>query len=77
MRKQLEEVRFFDDYARLADLVATLPFLSLPDLSLEGYVTARTTDGLFALLAEEERRIREDPAARATPLLRRVFGRSD
>ncbi len=75
-RGSLEEVRFFDDYARVADLVATLPFLSLPDVSLEGYVADRTTDGLFALLAEEERRIREDPAARVTPLLRRVFGRS-
>ncbi len=75
-REKLEEIRFFEDYARAADLAASLPFLSLPDLSLEGYVAQRTAEGLFTLLAEEERRIRRDPAARVTPLLRRVFGRS-
>jgi len=38
-------------------------------------VNARALDGLFTLLAEEEKRIREDPIARTTQLLREVFGR--
>jgi len=41
---------------------------------LRGYVTDRALDGLFTVLAREEARIREDPAARTTALLQRVFG---
>jgi hypothetical protein len=44
--------------------------------SLEDYVTDRTLSGLFGVLAEEEARIREDPAARTTQLLRKVFASS-
>ena len=44
-----------------------------PDL--ESYVADRALDGLFAELAKEEKKIREDPGARTTQLLRRVFGR--
>jgi hypothetical protein len=44
---------------------------------LDGYVTQQTLDGLFTVIAAEERRIRRDPAARTTELLRRVFGGAD
>lgn len=43
------------------------------DPDLNAYVTAKAMDGLFLLLAEEEKRIRQDPAARATALLQKVF----
>jgi hypothetical protein len=43
-----------------------------PDLSV--YATGKAIDGLFTLVAEEEAKIRRDPAARTTELLRRVFG---
>ena len=42
---------------------------------LDDYVTRRTIDGLFHVIAEQERQIRRDPGARTTDLLRRVFGR--
>jgi hypothetical protein len=42
-----------------------------PDLN--AYVTDRAMDGLFILLAQEEKKIRQDPAARATALLQKVF----
>lgn len=41
---------------------------------LEGHVTAKALDGLFFQLGEEERRIRKEPAARTTALLRQAFG---
>lgn len=44
-------------------------------LDLDAYVTDKTLDGLFLKLAEEERRIRENPVARSTELLKTVFGR--
>ena len=41
---------------------------------LPAYVTRKTLDGLFALIAEEEAKIRKDPVARTTDLLRTIFG---
>jgi hypothetical protein len=43
------------------------------DPDLDGYVTQKAIDGLFVLIAEEEARIRKDPMARTTDLLKRVF----
>ena len=43
------------------------------DPDLNAYVTTKAIDGLFILLADEEKKIRQDPAARATALLQKVF----
>ena len=37
-------------------------------------MTRKSLDGLFSMVAEEEKRIRENPAARTTDLLKKVFG---
>lgn len=44
------------------------------DPDLDTYVTQKAIDGLFTLIADEEARIRKDPLARTSDLLRRVFG---
>lgn len=44
------------------------------ETDLPTYVTEETLDGLFTLLGEEEAKIRKNPAARTTDLLRRIFG---
>lgn len=44
------------------------------NFDLDAYVTARALDALFALIGEEEKRIRRDPVARGTELLKQVFG---
>jgi hypothetical protein len=41
---------------------------------VDGYVTAKALDGLFTMIAEEEKLIRQDPLARGTELLKKVFG---
>jgi len=41
---------------------------------LDGYVTEKALDGLFLLIADEERKIRRDPIGRTTSILRKVFG---
>lgn len=43
------------------------------DPDLDAYVTTKAMDGLFLLLADEEKKIRQDPMARATALLQKVF----
>lgn len=41
---------------------------------IDAYVTQKALDGLFLLVADEERRIRRDPIGRTTDILRKVFG---
>jgi hypothetical protein len=41
--------------------------------NLEEYITEKTIEGLFTLIAKEEVLIRKDPAARVTDILRKVF----
>lgn len=43
------------------------------NVDLDDYVTREAIDGLFHVIAEQERKIRQDPAARTSELLRRVF----
>jgi len=44
-------------------------------LDLNKYIVGKTLDGLFFMLGEEEKKIRKDPAAQTTSLLKEVFGR--
>ena len=53
---------------------AVAPMLGMDAPDLDAYVTDGALDGLFTVLAEEEKRIRTDPAARTTELLKKVFG---
>jgi len=46
----------------------------ISSLDLDAYVTNKALDGLFKMVAEEEKKIRTNPAARTTDLLRKVFG---
>lgn len=62
-------------YKRVVDkagIAASLLGRETPDL--DGYVTDKALDGLFFMVAQEEKRIRENPVARSTDLLKKVFG---
>jgi hypothetical protein len=52
---------------------SAVPFASAPKLDLNAYVTDRALAGLFVVIGREEKKIRQDPAARATDLLKQVF----
>jgi hypothetical protein len=65
-------VRTFNDlFAR----VQRVPFVRVEKFDLERYVVSRALAGLFYVVGEEEKKIRRDPAARVTAILREVFGR--
>jgi hypothetical protein len=51
-----------------------LPFMDRPVFDLEHFVTEAALDGLFFTVAREEEKIRQDPVARTTALLKRFFG---
>lgn len=71
----MEQIGVTRLYQALTTRYVALPLVRRPDLDLDHYVTVKSLDGLFHLLAEEERRIRTDPSARVTALLREVFAR--
>lgn len=52
-----------------------IPFVDKVNPDLTQYATAKAIEGLFTMIAQEEAVIRKDPAARATDLLKRVFGK--
>ena len=61
-------------YKQMTDRAKFLSaFVDEETLDLDGYVTQRALDGLFLKIAEEERKIRENPLERSTDLLKRVF----
>ncbi|GAB4349683.1 MAG: hypothetical protein Kow006_11680 [Gammaproteobacteria bacterium] len=63
-------------YKRLVDKAAFLTrYMKPEEIDLDGYITEHALEGLFHELAAEEARIRRDPLARTSELLRRVFGR--
>jgi len=70
----MSEVGVTRYYQDLESRVSSIPFAGDLGLDLDGYVTNKSLDGLFKMVAEEEARIRTDPAARVTDLLKEVFG---
>jgi hypothetical protein len=53
----------------------SVPLVSKQSLDLDDYVTNKSLDGLFYTVGEEEKKIRTNPAARTTDLLKTVFGK--
>ena len=70
----MQKVGLYEIYGELVARYEAIPFTKPPAFDLEDYVADQTLSALFGELAKEEARIREDPAARSTALLRRVFG---
>jgi hypothetical protein len=76
VRAKMEEVGVYNIYNDLVEKYNQLPTDKPEAVDIDDYVTERTVDGIFTVLEGEEKRIREDPAARTTDLLRKVFGNS-
>ena len=75
IEKKIEEIGLSRLYSQVADTYNSLPLTGTPALvDLDEYVTDQALEGLFTVLAQEEQKIRQDPAARTTELLKRVFG---
>jgi hypothetical protein len=62
-------------YATVTDKYNKIPLMTPVNLSLADYTTQKAVDGLFILLANEEAKIRKNPAARTSDILKTVFGR--
>jgi hypothetical protein len=71
----MSEVGATRQYKDLVARFEAIPFMKADAFDVDRYVVAKALDGLFQVLAEQERAIRTKPAARTTDLLREVFAR--
>jgi hypothetical protein len=74
VQKATSRVQLAELYNKYASYGASLGLIGSEDANLDHYVTQKALDGLFLLVAEEEAKIRQNPAKAATSILRRVFG---
>lgn len=71
----MDETGVVKQYKQLTGGLSSLPFGFSQSFDVTGYVVGKTLDGLFYMLGLEAKKIRTDPAARITPLLKEVFGK--
>jgi hypothetical protein len=74
VEKAMAKVKLADKYDEFAGKAAKLGLVKDEDAHLENYVTAKTLDGLYLMIAQEEKAIRQDPLAAAGSLAKKVFG---
>ena len=72
----MEETGVTRQYKDLMARFQSIPFAKSYTFDLDAYVVNGALNGLFVVLGDEERKIRKDPAARVTGLLKQVFGSS-
>jgi hypothetical protein len=58
----------------VAGKVAGLGLVDKKDANIQQYVTGKALDGLYLMIAEEERKIRKDPLGTGSDILKKVFG---
>lgn len=71
----MSEVGVTRSFKDLNNQLAGIPFAERLSFDLDQYTTDKSLNGLFYMLAIEEKKIREDPAARVTHILKKVFGK--
>ncbi|HEX2327468.1 MAG TPA: DUF4197 domain-containing protein [Candidatus Angelobacter sp.] len=71
----MENVGVVRQYNKVLQNPLAAPIKNDKEFDLDNYVVGKTMDGLFYMLGQEEKKIRTDPAAQITPILREVFGK--
>lgn len=74
VEKTMSENGVMKQYKELTEQYQSIPFAKNETFDVNKYVVEKALDGLFYELADQERQIRKDPAARTTSLLKEVFG---
>ena len=72
--RETQKVGLAEKYNRVAAKAAGIGLLKAEDASIEHYVTRKALDGLYLMIAEEEKKIRQNPIATGSAILGKVFG---
>ncbi|TAK45329.1 MAG: DUF4197 domain-containing protein [Betaproteobacteria bacterium] len=74
VQQATKKVQLAEKYNRYAEKGARFGLVKKEDANLDSYVTQKALDGLFYMIAEEEKKIRENPVKAGSEILRKVFG---
>ncbi|MBL0745897.1 DUF4197 domain-containing protein [Chryseolinea lacunae] len=74
IQNSLNKVNATKYYGDIVNSYNKIPFTEDVNPNLDDYATDRAIEGLFTMIAKEEKNIRQDPVARTTELLKKVFG---
>jgi hypothetical protein len=74
VQKAITKVKLAEKYDQVAGKAAKFGLVKEEDSHLQDYVTQKTLDGLYLMIAEEEKLIRKNPAEAAGKLAKKVFG---
>jgi len=73
--RETEKVELAAHFNAVAGKAALMGLMKSDDASIERYVTGKALDGLYLMIAEEEKKIRRDPIGTGSAILAKVFGR--
>ncbi len=74
VKKATENVELAQQYNKYAEMGSKYGMVKKEQANVEQYVTQKTLDGVYLMMAEEEKGIRRDPMGQASKLLKKVFG---
>ncbi len=77
VKKATQKVKLTSAWSPVASKYNQIPFVKKVNPDLDTYVTQKAIDGLFILIQKEEKKIRDNPGARVTDLLKKVFAKQD
>ena len=72
--KATEKVGLANKYNEFAGKAAGFGLVKKEDANIQQYVTGKTLDGLYLIIGEEEKKIRQDPIGTGSAILKKVFG---
>ncbi|WP_047550538.1 DUF4197 domain-containing protein [Methylotenera sp. G11] len=74
VKKATENVQLAQQYNKYAEMGSQFGVVKKEQVNLEQYVTQKTLDGVYLMMAKEEAAIRKDPIGQSSALLKKVFG---
>ncbi|PLX74382.1 MAG: DUF4197 domain-containing protein [Azoarcus sp.] len=74
VKKSTDKLELSGQYNKLAGQAAGIGLVKGEDAQIENYVTRKALDGLYLMIAEEERAIRKDPVGAVGGLAKKIFG---
>lgn len=74
VKKETGKLQLAEQYNKFAGKAASAGLIEQKDADIDSYVTQKAMDGLFLMIAEEEKKLRANPVGAGSDLLKKVFG---
>jgi hypothetical protein len=74
VKKATENVQLAQQYNKFAEMGNKFGVVKKEQVNIEEYVTQKTLDGVYLMMAKEEAAIRQNPVGQASSLIKKVFG---